>query len=114
MEATSSYQLGLLTQLHYQSMSYPGTLRLRRSDGGQDMDLDMVQIKHVCQTIKNQNKTKVLSVQLGKTLCLTKYPLQRLKKALKSEKKNWFKSFVIPSGRGGDHQGGLKLWGVVH
>ena len=35
---------------------------------------------------RKTNKTKVLNVQLGKTLCLTKYSLQGLKKALKSEK----------------------------
>ena len=43
---------------------------------------------------RKTNKTKVLNVQLGKTLCLTKYSLQGLKKALKSE--NLVKTFLNP------------------
>ena len=53
------------------------------------------------------NKTKVLSVQLGKTLGLTKVPITETVE-------NLVLNFFEPKGGRTDHQGGLKLWGLVH
>ena len=47
------------------------------------------------------NKTKVLSVQLGKSLGLTKVPITETEERTQVRKKIWFKTFLTPSEGGG-------------
>ena len=42
---------------------------------------------------KKPNKTKVLSVQLGKTLCLTKLPITETEESTQVREKIWLKLF---------------------
>ena len=46
------------------------------------------------------NKTKVLSVQLGKTLGLTKVPITKTEESTQVRKKSWIKIFLTPRGGG--------------
>ena len=61
-----------------------------------------------------EHKTKVLSVQIGKTLGPTKVPITETEESIQVRTKIWFKTFFTPRGGAGVHQGGLKLWGLVH
>ena len=45
------------------------------------------------------NKTKVLSVQLGKTLGLTKVPITETEESNQVQKRIWFKTFFDPRER---------------
>ena len=63
---------------------------------------------------KLKNKTKVLSVQLGKTLGLTKVPITETGETNQVRKKILVQNFFDRKGEGFDHQGGLKLWGLSH
>ena len=57
-----------------------------------------------------KDKTKVLSVQLGKTFGLTKVPITETEENAQVRKKILFKTFLTPRGEGGgDHQGGLNF-----
>ena len=42
------------------------------------------------------NKTKVLSVQLGKTLGQTKVPITETEESTQVQEKIWFKTFLTP------------------
>ena len=55
---------------------------------------------HKIDNNKNDNKTKVLSVPLGKTLCLTKVPITETEESTQNRKK-WFKKFFDPNQGGG-------------
>ena len=58
---------------------------------------------HKIDNNKNDNKTKVLSVQLGKTLCLTKVPITETEESTQVREKKLFKT-CLP------HQEGSKRW----
>ena len=46
------------------------------------------------------NKTKVLSVQLGKTLCLTKVPITKTKESTQVQKEKFGLKLFCPQGGG--------------
>ena len=59
-------------------------------------------------------KNMVLSVQLGKTLGLTKVPITWTEESTQVRKKFGLKLFWHQGGEGVDNQGELELWVLVH